>query len=423
MILDTLGIPILAFPFTYLGAPIAKGQKKKHLFLPLIDKIRAKFLGWNLELMSQGGRLALIKSVLFALPVYLLQAINPPKSVIYEIEQIFAKFFWGNVSGIRKLHWTKWKNMCFPLEEKGLNVCSLTNLTAAFSIKLWYKFRENRSLWANFMNGKYGNLIFPGDRTPKPADSRIWRRLFSVSKLAQENIFWNIGKGQAFVWHDHWYHYSSVEELQASNTSGLTDYSLLENFLNDEGWNLEKLNVFPLHVKANIILNLPGKLSTQAFPLWKPSMDGHFNTSSARDLLRDVKPKSHMFASIWSPYLTPTISVFWWKTLHGWLPVDNRIQSKGLILASKCQCCRNQETIAHVLLHNKEVNKAWKWFSNMLLVPCLPQHTLATRLQAWISSSDFAKKGHIRIIIPLLIASITYNHCGYRAKYYPKTDE
>lgn len=78
VISSTLDMPLMTFPFTYLGAPISKGMHKKILFLPLLEKVMSKFAGWNIDLMSQGGKLTLIMSVLNAIPVYLLQALNPP---------------------------------------------------------------------------------------------------------------------------------------------------------------------------------------------------------------------------------------------------------------------------------------------------------------------------------------------------------
>lgn len=52
MLSELLDIPLMTFPFIYLGAPIAKGKCKKILFSPLLDKIRTRFQGWNLNLIS-----------------------------------------------------------------------------------------------------------------------------------------------------------------------------------------------------------------------------------------------------------------------------------------------------------------------------------------------------------------------------------
>lgn len=89
----------------------------------------------------------------------------------------------------RKLHWTIWKNLCFPLDEKGLNVFTFSDMAKTFDMKLLYKLRENNSLWANFMIGKYVCNNFPGDKCPKPSNSMLWKRFFLVSKLTKETVF------------------------------------------------------------------------------------------------------------------------------------------------------------------------------------------------------------------------------------------
>lgn len=71
------------------------------------------------------------------------------------------------------------------------------------------------------------------------------------------------------------------------------------------------------------------------------------------------------------------------------------MQRKGMTMVSKCQCCRQAETIEHVLLHNQEVKKVWSWVST---------HILLARFNAWKRSSDYASKGHIRILIAIVIA-------------------
>lgn len=115
-------------------------------------------------------------------------------------------------------------------------------MSQAFTIKLWFRFRENKSLWANFMNEKYVKNIFPGDRTPKPSDSPMSRRLFGVSIIAQENMFWLIGTSNAYIWHDHWFPNHSVQEFQNCLLTGSIDHSLLQSWVSGDTWSIAKLN-------------------------------------------------------------------------------------------------------------------------------------------------------------------------------------
>lgn len=100
---------------------------------------------------SQGGRWTLIISVLFYVPLYLLQVLKPPDTVIKLIESIMAKFLWGTSNSTKGIHWTRWKNVCLPVNEGGLNIRSLKDMCSEFAAKLWFKFREMNSLWANFL--------------------------------------------------------------------------------------------------------------------------------------------------------------------------------------------------------------------------------------------------------------------------------
>lgn len=160
-------------PFYYLGAPIAKGEKKIELLAPLLDKIRNKLKGWNLKMISQRGRWVLIRSVISSLPVYLLQVCNPPLTVLKMIESLISKFFWGSSTTGKKIHWSKWSPLCLPIQEGGLGLQSLSDLCLAFSNKLLFCFREQQSLWANCLAIKYCKNSFTGDAIPKNSDSLI----------------------------------------------------------------------------------------------------------------------------------------------------------------------------------------------------------------------------------------------------------
>lgn len=87
----------------------------------------------------------------------------------------------------------------------------------------------------------------------------------------------------------------------------------------------------------------------------------------------------------------------------GWLPVDEVLQSRGIILASKCQCCQARETINRAILYNTEVNKVWSWYSSLFQVPLYQHSSVMERFKSWVNSSDDIGVNHIRILIPILI--------------------
>ncbi|KAL0283459.1 UNVERIFIED_CONTAM: hypothetical protein Sangu_2888800 [Sesamum angustifolium] len=105
--------------------------------------------------LSHGGRLALIRSVLQATPLHLVQVIHPPKSVLITIERIFNGFFLGSYNGRKHIHWSSWAKACFSMAEGGLGVRSLADYVRAFSMKLWWRFRGKSSLWSEYLHGRY----------------------------------------------------------------------------------------------------------------------------------------------------------------------------------------------------------------------------------------------------------------------------
>ncbi|KAK4389818.1 hypothetical protein Sango_2318800 [Sesamum angolense] len=152
---DVLGYRLKHLPVTYLGLPLYKGNRKACLFDSIISRPRDMLQGWAMMNLSHGGRLALIRSVLQATPLHLLQVIHPPKSVLITIERIFNGFFWGSYNGRKHIHWSSWAKTCFPMAEGGLGVRSLADDARAFSMRLWWRFRAKSSLWSEYLHGHY----------------------------------------------------------------------------------------------------------------------------------------------------------------------------------------------------------------------------------------------------------------------------
>ena len=69
-------------PFHYLGMPSAVKASSRVVWEPLINKFEAKLSKWNQKILSMGGKVTLIKSVLNALPIYLLSFFKIPQRIV-----------------------------------------------------------------------------------------------------------------------------------------------------------------------------------------------------------------------------------------------------------------------------------------------------------------------------------------------------
>lgn len=163
MIASATGLRRNNFPFIYLGLPIFYGRPKSVYYEPLVDKVRAALEGWKSKLLSFGGRITVIKSVLSTFPIYTIASAAVPKSILKRIESFMARFLWG-VKGETRTHWINWKSVCTPLDEGGLGIRSLNQMQDGLHAKLMWVALLDSSLWARVIRAKYfvgGRPVIP----------------------------------------------------------------------------------------------------------------------------------------------------------------------------------------------------------------------------------------------------------------------
>ncbi|KAL2531794.1 Uncharacterized protein Adt_05145 [Abeliophyllum distichum] len=276
---------------TYLGVPLFKGHRKIFLYDDLIQKVRSRISGWASRLLSPGGRITLIRSVLSSLPLYLLQILKPPKAVLKKLESIFARFLWDSKDHTHRLHWKRWKDLCLPTEEGGLGFRRLQDLVDTFSLKLWWLFRSQRSLWAQFLRGKYCQGTHPILTTVPYYASPVWKRLKLIGPQAEPYIAWKLGRGLIQI-----VPLTMVEQIRS-------------------------IPITP-HVDDQIV--------------WTDTSDGRFVTKSAWQLVRTGSNIQAVYRMIWSSIIPTTVSFFCWRLWQGLIPVDVVIQRRiGSHMASR----------------------------------------------------------------------------------------
>lgn len=85
----------LLLSLIYLGVLIFYGRAKAIYFEHMVEKVRKALEGWKAKLLSFGGRITLIKSILTSYPIYTLASSRVPKSILQRIEWLMAPFLWG----------------------------------------------------------------------------------------------------------------------------------------------------------------------------------------------------------------------------------------------------------------------------------------------------------------------------------------
>ncbi|GJS00247.1 reverse transcriptase domain, reverse transcriptase zinc-binding domain protein, partial [Tanacetum coccineum] len=113
--------------FTYHGIPIGVNMKKVDSWKVIMEKFKKRLGKWKTKMISCGGRLTLIKSVLGSLALYFFSLFRAPVSVLKSLES-------------------------------GLNIGSLKAFNWALIGKWWWRFRvEENRLWVRVVKSIYGN--------------------------------------------------------------------------------------------------------------------------------------------------------------------------------------------------------------------------------------------------------------------------
>ncbi|XP_042033147.1 uncharacterized protein LOC121779791 isoform X2 [Salvia splendens] len=398
-------------PCTYLGVPIFRGRKKTHLFMFLREKMSEKVQSWSHRHLSFGGRLTLIRSILQALPMHIFQVLEPTKGAIRLMEQVLARYFWGSCNTTNKTHWIKWEDVCRPTCEGGLGIRRMADTVEACSFKLWWRFREKSSLWAEYMHKKYWSRSAAFSIYRSCRFSPTWRRLFKAGSKCHHLLRWMLGKGNLNFWDDVWVKNQPLSRLSLREEA--PEFAWVKDVWRDSEWNEEVLREWlgeqgvPIEWIEDILLT-PFDMEEEDKARWTLTPHGNFTLASAWEQVRHRGEEREVFKIIWNKSITPTISVFMWRLLANRLPIDEKLQWRGVAMASKCRCCAipKSESRLHLFVNGEAAKGVWdhfaSWFPQAKAF-VWPRNNVERRLRWWQQQSRSRYRPHVSTIIPCLI--------------------
>ncbi|WVZ69841.1 hypothetical protein U9M48_018567 [Paspalum notatum var. saurae] len=194
-----------SFPFRYLGLPMhyrkLRNSDRKHIE----EMFEKRLSGWKEKLLSVGGRLVLINSVLSSLPMFMLSFFAIPKGVLKKLEYFRSRFFWQNDQHKKKYHLIKWHQIRQPKEQGGLGIIDLEVQNKCLLSKWLFKLANEDGIWQNLIRNKYLKSKPLGSGIKKPGVSHFWAGLMEVKKVFLGLGSFHIGDGtQVRFWEDTW---------------------------------------------------------------------------------------------------------------------------------------------------------------------------------------------------------------------------
>ncbi|WVZ53448.1 hypothetical protein U9M48_004388, partial [Paspalum notatum var. saurae] len=144
------------------------------------DRIEKRLGNWKGKLLSYGGRLVPLNSVLSSLPMFILSFFEIPRGVLKKIEYFSHKI---------KYRLIKWPLICQPKDQGGLGIQNLDIQNKCLLIKWLFKLCNEDGLWPDLLRNKYMKNKPLAEVEKKPRDSHFWKGLMRV-----KDQFLNLGR-------------------------------------------------------------------------------------------------------------------------------------------------------------------------------------------------------------------------------------
>nr|GEY66102.1 RNA-directed DNA polymerase, eukaryota [Tanacetum cinerariifolium] len=151
-----LGCLVLKTPFSYLGSTVGGNMSRKAMWNDILERVKKRLSKWKMQMLSIGGRLTLVKSVLGSMPIFYFSIFKVPLGVLPELENIRKHFFNGQECNSKKATLVNWKRALSAKERGGLG--SLFAMNRALLFKwVWRFFSQDYTLWARVIKAIHGS--------------------------------------------------------------------------------------------------------------------------------------------------------------------------------------------------------------------------------------------------------------------------
>ncbi|GJU74227.1 putative RNA-directed DNA polymerase, eukaryota, reverse transcriptase zinc-binding domain protein [Tanacetum coccineum] len=390
-------------PFNYLGLPIGSNMKSIASWKTLVDRFHMRLSSWKANLLSIGGRLTLIKSVLGSLGIYYLSIFRAPESVLQDLERIRANFFWGGNKDKNKMAWVKWPIILNSFDKGGLNIGSLK----AFNLALLQKWRwrllsSPNALWVQVIKAYHGQE--GGFDTNGCSFKGIWANIVGTSNFLHSkgiilsNTFrFKAGCGTRIrFWKDIWVgetplftRYNRLYHLDQDK-----DCLIIDRINNGQwSWNWSRTNLGVRNLAYLCdMLNEIGQLNIDVNEdtcTWSLGRNGTFTVKDARYRIDQNILPTLAHTTTWDKSIPRKVNVFMWRLSLDRLPHRLNLSSRGMdIPAISCPSCNaNVESANHVFFECDIATDMWKLVFRWCDIPLF-------QASSWDSFNDWIISWH-----------------------------
>lgn len=379
----------------YLGLPARIGRTKAEIFSYLTDRMWARVRGWNEKNLSMAGREILIKSVLQAIPTYVMSCFKLPQSILDEAEKIIRRFWWGSKTS-RGIYWLPWSRLCRTKAEEGMGFRDLESFNLALLTKQAWRIQSNPDrLLSSILQAKY----FPrtrfvlADLGERP--SLTWRSILEARPFLELGLRRRVGNGlNTHIWGDAWLLSEGSGKVITRRPMDSSYPDLVGDLIDASSgaWNLELLHQTLWSCDIPRVLQVPlGTHESEDVSYWFFSNNGHFTVRSCYHRIMEIKSGADSSTSgssnlledkewrwLWGLQLPPKVRTFLWRACNDIIPVRAAMVRRKMGHDPFRQLCNSGlENTAHPFFECPRFQHVWRAPPFTLFLPRVRQSFVA----------------------------------------------
>ncbi|XP_019085584.1 PREDICTED: uncharacterized protein LOC109126473 [Camelina sativa] len=236
-----LGISTLGGTGSYLGIPESLGGSKTKVFSFVRDRLQSCTTGWTANLLSKGGKEVMVRSVVTAVPSFVMSCYRLSKTITSKLTSAVANFWWSSSGQGGGMHWLTWDKLCSSKQMGGLGFRNVDDFnTALLAKQLWRLIEFPDSLFARVFKNRYYRNSTPLE--PLRSYSRM-EEYVSACSLVNTGLIKRVGSGDTVdLWSDPWV--PAHSQRPALSNGFVTDPNLTLSFFIDPSsrtWHRDRL--------------------------------------------------------------------------------------------------------------------------------------------------------------------------------------
>ncbi|GJZ58210.1 RNA-directed DNA polymerase, eukaryota, reverse transcriptase zinc-binding domain protein [Tanacetum coccineum] len=379
-----------------------------HSWDDTVDRVRNRLSKWKMKMLSSGGRLTLVKSVLGSMPIFHMSLFKVPAGILHKLESIRKHFFNGHEVSSRKISWVNWNKVISPKEKGGLGVSSLYALNRGLLFKwVWRFLTQGSSLWARVIKAIHGMDGSIGDIRIGNSKS-CWSSIINeINVLSSKGIKLmnylriTLGNGVSTrLWDEPWHvegilkdRFPRIYALEncKSVTVGdkLAHQTLSHSFRRLPRGGIENAQFAEFSVLLQQVVLAQGSDRWT----WTANGSGQFSVASVRKIIDNKLCSGGENSTRWIRCVPNKINIHAWKVMTESLATRFDISRRGIVIDSiLCgNCDIGVETTSHLFFTCDMATSVRRLINRWWEVPDMEIDSYAT-WKGWIVNIRMASK-------------------------------